>query len=180
MEKQEICPNPNGETGICYDFDRHRDRTGCLGCSLFNTIPHHTEDPLPGLTKMIKEQQDRKKEIENQEIIDKYRTDLIKSDINEGYYNERFKTFVHYGIDGRPMDCCPISYKYILQLEALIKNISEHIKISRGNINEREEFYKSNQVNKDDFASELHLLMTCDLFLTDLEFLIKDGFNANK
>lgn len=55
MEKEK-CPNPNGELGICYSFDRFGDRCGCVGCPLLNTLPNgifNERDPLPGLTKQI-------------------------------------------------------------------------------------------------------------------------------
>ena len=56
----EKCPNPLGVEGICYSFDRFGDRTGCLGCPLADTIPDGVfdmGDPLPGLSKQLKEQQ---------------------------------------------------------------------------------------------------------------------------
>lgn len=57
-DKWETCPNPNGELGICYSFDRHGDRCGCVGCPLLDTLPNgmfNEGDPLPGLTNMLKE-----------------------------------------------------------------------------------------------------------------------------
>jgi hypothetical protein len=53
---EEKCPNPNGELGICYSFDRFGDRCGCVGCPLLKTLPKgimNEGDPLPGLTKQI-------------------------------------------------------------------------------------------------------------------------------
>lgn len=55
---KEVCPNPDGESGKCYSFDRFGDRTGCLGCPLADTIPggiFDKGDPLPGLTKQLEE-----------------------------------------------------------------------------------------------------------------------------
>lgn len=52
----KVCPNPNGEEGICYSFDRFGGREGCVGCKLLNTLPNgmfNEGDPLPGLTKQI-------------------------------------------------------------------------------------------------------------------------------
>lgn len=57
-DKWATCPNPNGELGICYSFDRHGDRCGCVGCPLLDTLPNgmfNEGDPLPGLTNMLKE-----------------------------------------------------------------------------------------------------------------------------
>lgn len=58
MNDKEICPNPNGELGICYKFDRFGDRCGCVGCKLLETLPNgmmNEGDPLPGLTKQLTE-----------------------------------------------------------------------------------------------------------------------------
>lgn len=179
MDKElETCPNPNGELGICYSFDKYGDRCGCIGCPLLDTLPNglmNEGDPLPGLTKQLVE---LTKERETQDIIDYYQTDLIKDENNEGYFNEKFKTFVHYGLNGKAMDCCPISYKYIMELEAAIKRIKDIVEISRENIKEREDFYKGNIVNKGDFASELHLLMACDIFMIDIAHVIKENLKC--
>lgn len=48
---EDKCPNPNGEEGICYTFDKFGDRAGCLGCELYI----QQQDPLPGLTAKLKE-----------------------------------------------------------------------------------------------------------------------------
>lgn len=56
--EREKCPNPNGEIGICYAFDRHGDRCGCVGCPLLDTLPgglFNEGDPLEGLTKILEE-----------------------------------------------------------------------------------------------------------------------------
>lgn len=53
-----VCPNPNGEYGICYSFDKFEGRAGCLSCPLAETIPggiFDQGDPLPGLTKQLKD-----------------------------------------------------------------------------------------------------------------------------
>lgn len=55
--KNAECPNPNGEEGICYSFDRYGDRCGCVGCSLLDTLPNgmfNEGDLLPGLTEQLK------------------------------------------------------------------------------------------------------------------------------
>lgn len=54
--KEETCPNPNGEEGICYNFDRLGGRCGCMDCELLDTLPNgmfNEGDPLPGLTKQL-------------------------------------------------------------------------------------------------------------------------------
>ena len=56
MSNLKVCPNPYGERGICYLFDKYGDRTGCLGCPLVETIPggvFDLGDPLPGLTRQL-------------------------------------------------------------------------------------------------------------------------------
>lgn len=60
-DKWGSCPNPNGEHGICYSYDRFGDRTGCITCPLVNTLPNgifNEGDPLPGLSKMLQERND--------------------------------------------------------------------------------------------------------------------------
>ena len=55
--KDKKCPNPNGEPGICYNFDRFGDRCGCVGCELLETLPNgmmNESNPLPGLAKQLK------------------------------------------------------------------------------------------------------------------------------
>lgn len=53
------CPNPNGEEGICYAYDRLGDRTGCINCPYLDTLPNglfNEGDPLPGLTAMLQKE----------------------------------------------------------------------------------------------------------------------------
>jgi len=57
MYDVEKCPNPNGEHGICYPFDRYGDRNGCaaIQCPLLtDELYKSNDDPLPGLTEMLK------------------------------------------------------------------------------------------------------------------------------
>lgn len=54
---KEKCPNPNGELGICYAFDRYGDRNGCaaINCKkLTRELYNSNGDPLPGLAEVIK------------------------------------------------------------------------------------------------------------------------------
>ena len=58
------CPNPEGKLGICYGFDRYGDRCGCMAinCNLLTDKLYGSNgDPLPGLTKQIKDLSNIKK-----------------------------------------------------------------------------------------------------------------------
>lgn len=120
MEKGK-CPNPNGELGICYAFDRFGDRCGCVGCELLETLPNgmmNEGDPLPGLTHQLNSKEKRRDSL--QRILDKMQTIKEKSDN---------------GID---------------VIESNIK------------------FLKDCQENKDDYASELHILTRDSVYLTEI------------
>ena len=61
------CPNPLGEHGVCYAFDRYGDRNGCaaIKCELLTDETYSSNgDPLPGLTSKINE--DLAKKIEKE------------------------------------------------------------------------------------------------------------------
>lgn len=148
MEKKEICPNPNGEEGICYSYDRFGDRTGCLGCPLADTIPNGVfgdGDPLPGLTRKIKR-------------------DTLLSQISVcSQYEENCPSEIKLGKE----DCkllLEIINDYVDRMTSAVSKINEGIQNTQSAIN----FYKENQINKDDFSSELHLLLVRAVNLDDI------------
>ena len=104
LGKTKECINPNGEHGLCYQFDRFGDRSGCLGCSCYTQEMFNQEDPLPGLTKMI-----------NKGI--------------EGEPSQKYKnTVAHVLKNGTILDCYTKSYHYILSLETLLFQVYRDLK----------------------------------------------------
>lgn len=72
----------------------------------------------------------------------------------EGYIT-RFNTHIHY-VNGIPMDCCPKSYKYILELEKENKSLKDKLKATRKGLNKvlskrkkwKDRYYKERRKNK--------------------------------
>ena len=98
MDAREKCPNPNGEEGICYAFDRYGDRCGCVNCELLETLPNgifNEGNPLPGLSKKSKPKSARelfeklgfKLKLENIYVIT-YKKEDVFGDIEIGFNKE--------------------------------------------------------------------------------------------
>lgn len=158
MEEKEVCPNPNGELGICYSFDRFGDRCGCVGCPLLDTLPNgmfNEGDPLPGLSKQI----DLKMLLSKIVACSQYMAD-----------QEKFPG----DITLNKKEC-----KMVLELiDDLSNRIEYATKLTEEGIDNAEtamKFYKENRENKDDYASELHLLLVRAINLDDILKALKNS-----
>lgn len=145
MDKVEKCPNPNGELGICYSFDRFGGRCGCVGCPLLETLPKgmfNEGDPLPGLSKQIN-------------------VNALIEKIKMGSQTNASDTIID-------KDECKLLADIINELSMILK---EGEKIAKEGINNTEtaiNFYRESQEYKGEYASELHLLTVRLTNLSDI------------
>ncbi len=91
------------------------------------------------------------------------------------WYDKNRKIWVHKGYNDIIMDCGPKSFHYINQLEGMIRNILKHLEESEDFINKQIEFYKESQIEKDDFASELHILTSELVRLDKMREIVLEG-----
>lgn len=147
MMEKEVCPNIKGEEGVCYSYDRFGGRAGCVGCPLADTLPGGVfgdEDPLPGLTKHIKK-------------------NTLISRISACSQHEEKSSKIE--LDKK--DCkllLEILNDYVDRVSKALEKVNEGIQDTQSYV----DFYKENKECKDDFSSELHLLLARSVNLDNI------------